>query len=196
MYGQARGLAGLAMNAEPAEEPSLDELPQWMTHYRLEVSPDFVRKIGCSAATTQPAARLRLNTPPGYFERFEKMELLELANRLLEQDPIAIELCVAFFEVETSGIWHNRARAMIARRLKHCRLSKDQRTGLVRVILDRLSSGRFAQQFKDQLRLAIQLEPNRVRAVASTCQDAAPDHVRRYAAWVLSPTGSDVVRRT
>ncbi len=120
------------------------------------------------------------------FESLAREELRALCDRLLTDDSNAVEECIAFIEAETMGLWHGRARAMMARRLKHCRLSLPQRTRVVRAILDRLVSGRFSEQFKDQLRFVLQVAPERAFAVARSCQGAAAEHVRRYATWILS----------
>jgi len=120
------------------------------------------------------------------FESLDKGELIALCDRLLTDDSDAVEECVAFIEAETMGLWHGRARAMMARRLKHCRLSQPQHTRAVRAILDRLVSGRFSEQFKDQLRFVLHVAPERAFTVARSCQDAATEHVRRYATWILS----------
>jgi hypothetical protein len=125
------------------------------------------------------------------FESLEKGELHELCDRLLACDSDAIDQCIEFFKAETVGLWHGRARAMIARRLKHCRLSQQQNTQLVSVILQRLVAGRFSEQFKDQLRLALHLAPKRTFAAARRCQDAPAAYVRRYAAWILSHETND-----
>jgi hypothetical protein len=113
-------------------------------------------------------------------------ELHALADRLLCDDLAGVEACLSFFQAETRGLWHGRARALIARRLKHCRLSPEQRTQAVDAILDRLASGRFSEQFKDQLRLALHLAPEQTLTVARKCQGSSADHVRRYATWILS----------
>ena len=120
------------------------------------------------------------------FELLDKGELIALCDRLLTDDSDAVEECIAFIEAETMGLWHGRARAMMARRLKHCRLSQPQRTRIVRAILDRLVSGRFSEQFKDQLRFVLQVAPERAFTVARDCQGAAAEHVRRYSTWILS----------
>ena len=120
------------------------------------------------------------------FESLDKVVLHALCDRLLTDDSDALEQCIAFIEAETRGLWHGRARAMMARRLKHCRLSQPQRTRVVRAILDRFVGGRFSEQFKDQLRLVLHLEPERAFTVAGSCQGAATEHVRRYATWILS----------
>lgn len=126
-----------------------------------------------------------MNNRSSSFESLDKGDLHKLCNRLLTCEAEAIEQCIAFIEAETFGIWHGRARAMMARRLKHCPLSKHQSTRVVRVILQRFVSGRFSEQFKDQLRLALHLAPTEAFAAARACQSARLDHVRRYAKWVL-----------
>lgn len=119
-------------------------------------------------------------------EVLTKRDLLALADRLLADAPEAVEQCVAFIEAESFRLWHGRGRAKMARRLKHCRLDAGQRERLLQAILRRLVSGRFSEQFKDQLRLALYLDPARVFKVArSCCADSAAEHVRRYADWLL-----------
>ena len=124
-------------------------------------------------------------TPTGGFDSFTKSELGELADRLLDDDPVAIETCVAFVEAETFGLGHGRVRARMARRLKHCCLSKHQVSRLVNVILGRLVEGRFSEQFKDQLRLAMKIDPQATFSAATSCRDAELAYVGRYARWVL-----------
>jgi HEAT repeat protein len=119
-------------------------------------------------------------------ESLNKLALHALCDRLLGDDSEAVEECIAFLEAETRRIWHGRARAMMARRLKHCRLSPPQSARVVRAILDRLVSGRFSEQFKDQLRLVLHIAPESAFTVARGCQGAETQHVRRYAAWILS----------
>ena len=116
----------------------------------------------------------------------DKRALRDLADLLLIDDPDGVECCVAFFEGESRGYWHNRARAMIARRLKHCTLTAEQRERVTHVIVQRLAGGTFTEQFKDQLRLACRLEPERLRAVAAASLSSPKEYVRRYAAWVLA----------
>ena len=121
-----------------------------------------------------------------FFEALHKQELHQLADRLLRDEAEAIELCVAFIEADTPGNWHGRARAMMARRLKHCTLSKQQQARLIAAILGRLVGGRFAEQFKDQIRLVLHLDAAQAFVVARECLDHPKEHVRRYAAWMLA----------
>jgi hypothetical protein len=120
------------------------------------------------------------------FDSVSKPELHAIADRASQGDPEAIEWCVGFMEQESRGIWHGRARAMMARRFKHVSLSVGQRSRLVRAILNRLTQGNFSEQFKDQLRLAVHLEPAVVRSVAEACLKSESAHVRRYAEWTLA----------
>lgn len=109
-----------------------------------------------------------------------------LADRLLPCDLEAVEECVCFTEGDSMGIWHGSARAMMSRRLKHCKLTPGQRSRLVRAILARLVSGRFSEQFKDQIRLALHLDCESVFRTAAACKETGPEHVRRYAKWILA----------
>lgn len=130
----------------------------------------------------------KARTPPclAEFEGLGKYDLHRLADLLLEQDPAAIERCVQFVITETRGFWHGRARAMMCRRLKHCRLGQQHRAQLVEAITSRLASGLFSEQFKDQLRLAMHLD---FEQTADACRYLLLSprrlYVRRYAQWVL-----------
>lgn len=120
------------------------------------------------------------------YEALTKVQLHALADQLLRADVGAIEQSVGFVEAETFGNWHGRARAMMARRLKHCPLTPHQQVRLVDAILRRLATGRFSEQFKDQLRLALHLDPAGTFALARSCESSPKAHIRRYAAWLLA----------
>ncbi|WP_154668040.1 hypothetical protein [Pseudoduganella violaceinigra] len=130
----------------------------------------------------------RVPAPHAEFELLTKHDLHDLADRLLVQEAEAIEQCVQFVLAETRGHWHGRARAMMCRRLKHCALGRTHRTLLVATITDRLATGMFSEQFKDQLRLAMHLDFEQT-AVACRNITACPRklYIRRYAEWVLMP---------
>jgi hypothetical protein len=75
---------------------------------------------------------------------------------------------------------------MMCRRLKHCDVGKDQRRLLVDCILNRLETGEFSEQFRDQLRLAIHLEPEQTFERARKClTHNSKVHIRRLATWVI-----------
>ena len=109
-----------------------------------------------------------------------------MADALRACEPVMVQSCVDFILAETQGLWHGRARALMCRRLKHCPLGRTHRTALVRCITGRLASGSFSQQFKDQLRLALHLDPHQTLATSHACLQSPRAHVRRYAAWTIS----------
>ena len=123
-----------------------------------------------------------MSAPISGFETLSKCELRALCDRLLEDDPDAVQVCVAFLEAETIRMWHGRARAVMARRLKHRSLSPSQRERVATAVLGRLAQGRFSAGFRDQLRLVLRLTPERAFAAARGCQSATAEYVRRYAA--------------
>ena len=119
------------------------------------------------------------------FSSLSKQELRALADRLAEQEPVSIGCCVEFVLLETKGNGHGRARALMCRRLKHCELSRPSKRKLLACILQRLQCGKFSEQFKDQLRLAMCLDP---KQTSDACERAASSefaYVRRYADWLL-----------
>lgn len=120
------------------------------------------------------------------FPVLSKAELQGLADGLCRGDTQVTSLCVEFVCAETLGVWHGRARAMMCRRMKHVGLDENQSARLVECISGRLASGRFSEQFKDQLRLALKLDAPTVFQVARDCRSSDSQHVRAYAAWVLS----------
>ena len=119
-------------------------------------------------------------------QMLSKTDLHSLADGLLAPEPWIVDRCVEFVIAETDGHWHGRARAMMCRRLKHCDLGRTHRTQLLASILGRLDSGAFTEQFKDQLRLVIQLDLQRALETCRGAATSAKPHVRRYAQWVLA----------
>jgi hypothetical protein len=120
------------------------------------------------------------------FERMSKREVRALADALSLGAADIVEKSVRFICAETEGLWHGRGRAMMCRRLKHLDLPRAHRDRLVAVILERLDSGHFSEQFRDQLRLAMHLSSEKTLAAARRALNSRKDYVRRYARWVLS----------
>jgi hypothetical protein len=120
------------------------------------------------------------------FEHMSKVEVQALADDLRAGSIEAIEKSVRFVCAETVGLWHGRGRAMMCRRMKHLELARSHRDHLVSVIVERLASGRFSEQFRDQLRLAMHLSEEETFAVARRALKSEKDHVRRFARWVMS----------
>ncbi|MBS0450642.1 MAG: hypothetical protein JSS14_04965 [Proteobacteria bacterium] len=112
-----------------------------------------------------------------------KQQLHAMADRLLADEPEVVDYCIEFVLAETEGHWHGRARAMMCRRLKHCRLGRTHRTKLLDCILRRLRTGEFSEQFKDQLRLALHIDAKKTQLVCEQAMSSERAHVRRYAAW-------------
>ena len=126
------------------------------------------------------------------FDHLDKISLHRMADGLLSCNNEAKDRCVKFMLAETRGSWHGRARAIMCRRLKHCDVGHEQRRQLVDCIMNRLVTGDFSEQFRDQLRLAIHLEPERAFMLAHNCfAKASKVHIRRLAAWVIEHEESD-----
>lgn len=128
------------------------------------------------------------NVPAPHAElvHLNKRGLQALADGVILKDQRSIDHCVNFVISESKGFWHGRARAMMCRRLKHCDLGRKQRALLVEVISGRLASGKFSEQFKDQLRLAMHLNMDATVAAANQALESNRGYVIRYAQWVLS----------
>lgn len=124
--------------------------------------------------------------PHAEFASVTKRELHAWSDALAACEPVEVQRCVDFIVAETKGLWHGRARAMMCRRLKHCALGRAHRTVLVGCISGRLESGQFSEQFKDQLRLALHLDPQRTIAAAGNALKSDKPYVRRYAEWVIA----------
>ena len=110
--------------------------------------------------------RTAIPAPHAEIATYSKLALHALADCLLKPEPWGIEQCIQFFLAETRGTWHGRARSMMARRLKHCSLGRTHRTQVVTCIADRLEGGNFAEQLKDQLRLALLIDRETTLAVS------------------------------
>ena len=123
--------------------------------------------------------------------QYEKLELDDLIERLKTDDADAIYECIVFTLAESFGRWHNRARAKICRNLKNRLTDPTLRHRLVDVVIERLRSGRFSEQFKDQLTMAIRFDPDRMHSVATRLQFNGTDYIRRYAQWVLHAVESN-----
>jgi hypothetical protein len=93
--------------------------------------------------------------------------------------------CIAFVLSDTKGHRHNRIRALMCRRLKHCLITDAQGRLLVQCITGRLASGDFSQQFRDQLSLAIHLDTRTTYECAVKCLAAPKVYVRKMAAWTI-----------
>ena len=137
-----------------------------------------------------------LPPPHAEFQFLSKQDLHQLADGLLAPEPWVVERCIDFVLAETQGMWHGRARAKMCRRLKHCDLGRTNRTRLVDCILSRLREGRFSEQFKDQLRLALQLDRARTLKVCADALASNKAYVVRYGAWGMGIRSCDAGERS
>jgi hypothetical protein len=109
-----------------------------------------------------------------------------LTDRLLLNDSEAVETSIKFIESNSQDAGHGRVRALMCRRLKHCTLTPQQRTRLIRYVVERLYTGAFAQQFKDELRLILVLDAHALFKVALESRTDEREYVSRHAEWILA----------
>ena len=126
--------------------------------------------------------------PPQDLAALSKHELHGLADKMLLGDTESRDLCIEFLLLESRGISDGRCRALIARRLKHCPITPEQKRTIVDRILQRLIEGRFSEGFKDQLRLVRVLDRPRL---LDTARDILKrpgyykPYLRPYGEWLL-----------
>ncbi|MEM6365392.1 MAG: hypothetical protein AAF745_13280 [Planctomycetota bacterium] len=113
-----------------------------------------------------------------------KSELHTLINDVKAGDHDAIARATEFVSAESFGMWHNRARAKLCRYFKNHPPTDEQCRQMVDAIISRLTDGRFSEQFKDQLSMAIRLAPDEMADAAALASDSQLSYVRRYANWV------------
>ena len=113
-----------------------------------------------------------------------KPELHLLIDEVKCGDADAVARAVEFVTAESFGMWHNRARAKLCRYFKNHPPSDDKCRSLVDAIESRLIEGRFYEQFKDQLAMAIRFDPDRMAEAAAVASRSERAYVRRYADWL------------
>lgn len=118
-------------------------------------------------------------------DNYSKPELTALIDRLKQGDGDVIYELVVFTLAESRGLWHGRARAKICRNLKNHPPDKALQSKLVDTIAGRLKDGRFSEQFRDQLGMAIQFDPDRMQSLAESLLSSDKTYVRQYAGLVL-----------
>jgi hypothetical protein len=74
---------------------------------------------------------------------------------------------------------------MMCRRFKHIELPKEDEDRLVVSILRQFEDGRFAEQFRDLLRLALKLDLDATIDLARRLTKDSRSYVRRQAEWIL-----------
>lgn len=114
-----------------------------------------------------------------------KSELHDLIRHVQARGEEAVASAVDFFCAESFGMWHNRARAKLCRHFKNSPPSEEQIVRMVDAIVARLVEGRFSEQFKDQLRMAMKFAPKRMEAAAAEALSSEKEYVRRYGDWLM-----------
>ena len=115
---------------------------------------------------------------------FTKADLRSLIDDVKQGDADAISRAVVFVTAESLGMWHNRARAKLCRYFKNHPPSDGECEQMVGAIIHRLIEGRFSEQFKDQLSMAIRFDPQRLADAADVASGSDRSYVRRYGNWV------------
>lgn len=136
---------------------------------------------------TTPSDRLKLMQPSYaalWVRSLTKLELETLISDVKRGDATATSQAVIFVTSESFGYWHNRARAKLCRHFKNHRPSATDCERMVKTIVDRFLNGRFYEQFKDQLSMAIRFSPDDLERAASIAAGSDRDYIRRYATWV------------
>ena len=119
-----------------------------------------------------------------------KPELHTLIDDVKAGDQDATARATAFVSAESFGMWHNRARAKLCRYFKNHPPPDDQCRQMVDAIISRLTDGRFYEQFKDQLSMAMRLAPDEMADAAALASGSERAYVRRYATWVRNALDS------
>ncbi len=118
-------------------------------------------------------------------ESYRRAELQELIEQIKANDADAIEEAVMFAAKDSVGLWHGRARAKICRNLKNRTIPRHLQDVLVQAVFNRLLTGAFSEQFKDQLAMAIRFRPLDMARYATLACESQKDYVQRYGHWVL-----------
>ncbi|WP_201766195.1 hypothetical protein [Rhodopirellula baltica] len=122
------------------------------------------------------------------------MELHSLIDDVKRGDIDATSRAVEFVSAESFGMWHNRARAKLCRHFKNNPPSEGAIKQMIDAIAGRLIDGRFSEQFKDQLSMAIRLDPDRMTGAVTVASCSDKDYIRRYADWLRRALDSSTIR--
>ena len=113
-----------------------------------------------------------------------KSQLHHLIADVQNKDPLAVQKAVRFIAGESLGMWHNRARAKLCRHFKRNPPGTEQQAMLVDCIAQRLGEGRFYEQFKDQLAMAVSFSPDKMAEAAEIAMKSDRRYIRKYGKWL------------
>ena len=119
-----------------------------------------------------------------WIRSLSKSDLHSLIDDVRSGDANAISRASEFVAAESFGIWHNRARAKLCRHFKNHPPPDDQSERMIDAIIRRLIDGRFSEQFKDQLSMAVRFSPSRMSDAMAIASRSERSYIRRYAEWL------------
>ena len=108
----------------------------------------------------------KTNSSPIWIRRLSKGDLHDLIAKVKSRDLPSIARAIDFVTADSLGMWHNRARAKLCRYFKNEPPNNEQQRRLVETIEQRLVTGSFYEQFKDQLGLAAIFDPDQIKLAA------------------------------
>ncbi len=120
---------------------------------------------------------------------YDKCSLFQMIEDMKRGDLAARDYCISFLIIETDGVWHGRARAKISRNLPANHVDTKTANQVVRAVGERLVSGRFSEQFKDQINLGLRLLPDLKLSFAKQGLISKKQYVRRYSNWTIERFG-------
>ena len=122
---------------------------------------------------------------PIWIRELSKGDLRSLVADTKTGDMSAVGRSVEFVIHESFGNWHNRARAKLCRFFKNHPPDEDECARMVDAVCTRLITGKFYEQFNDQLSMAIRFDCERMTKTAFVAANSERDYIRRYGARVL-----------
>ena len=128
----------------------------------------------------------KTNSSPIWIRRLSKGDLHDLIAKVKSRDLPSIARAIDFVTADSLGMWHNRARAKLCRYFKNEPPNNEQQRRLVEMIEQRLVTGSFYEQFKDQLGMAAIFDPAQIKQAAEIAIEDEKQYIRRYAKWVLN----------
>lgn len=124
--------------------------------------------------------------PPIWIQNLSKNDLHKIIAKVKCGDRPSIAKSIDFIEADSLGLWHNRARAKLCRHFKNKPPNQEQVNRLIEKIEQRLITGNFHEQFKDQLGMAVCFAPSRLKQAAENAIQNDKRYIRKYAKWVLN----------
>jgi len=122
--------------------------------------------------------------------------LKNFIDPLSKASSIEIDLSVNLLidNAKYDEIGRGRVKAKIARQLKYVELTKDQKQKILEIIEQRLLTGNFSQQFKDELKLGLYIDPQFMYKISLEGIKSEKKYVCKYSLW-LEKRASENLKR-